>query len=174
MALGFRMALIAVNSMMLRWLCPFTLEWRNWQTHGTQKPKRGSPGITHLPNNQTISFQRCGGSRQKTKKRACQTAPKTVECGMADRGIRLLHVYHRSHPGMDAALESVDAGGQSTDLHGVTWHNNSRAGRRNARGRRCQGYLPRSTNTVQRRNESSSKGRHFCKRMIFAAAVRHA
>jgi hypothetical protein len=36
-ALGFRKALIAVNSMMLRWLCPFTLEWRNWQTHGTQK-----------------------------------------------------------------------------------------------------------------------------------------
>src|SRR6516162_10120050 len=75
---------------------------------------------------------------------------------------------------MDAAFESVDAGGQPTDLHGVAWHHNSRAGRRNARGRRCQGYLPHSTNTVQRRNESSAKGRHFRKRMIFAAAVGHA
>jgi hypothetical protein len=47
-AFGFRMALIAVNLMMLRWVCSFTLEWRNWQTHGTQKPKKRISRIKEL------------------------------------------------------------------------------------------------------------------------------
>ena len=36
-------------------------------------------------------------------------------------GTRLLYGNHRSHPGMNAALETVDPGEQSCDLHSATW-----------------------------------------------------
>ena len=37
---------------MIRWLCSFTLEWRNWQTHGTQNP---APFTGHVGSTPTSS-----------------------------------------------------------------------------------------------------------------------
>ena len=51
-ALEFGTAPIVRNPMMLRWLCSFLLEWRNWQTHGTQNP---APFTGHVGSTPTSS-----------------------------------------------------------------------------------------------------------------------
>lgn len=57
----------------------------------------------------------------KTNSERVATPRRWWTAAWCSTATRLLHGNYRSHPGMDAALETVDSGGQSRDLHSAAW-----------------------------------------------------